>query len=794
MSLSNKNQGAPGKTVLTPQSPQPILAWQFESSNVESIEGLPPTLSTTGAYAAPTGGTITTVSNKRIHTFTTVGTSSITFLVPTTIQLLVVAGGGGGGANNASASAGGGGGSGEVYYSASTSVSAGTYTVTVGASGIAGISAGARDGGDGGDSVFNTIIAAGGGGGGGPGGALGGDGLPGGSGGGAGRGGSLGGASVTTAGGLGNAGGNNASAANYSGAGGGGSATAGTDASVSGSTPVPGGTGNAFSISGTSVTYAAGGTGGARAGVYTPVVGTNGLGEGGAGAPAGTGTAVNGAIGGSGVVIISYNAAVYPAPTYVTGKYGRAINFNNTLSLAGADPNCYMIYDISEFSLSTSSSTMSLWLNSGLTYPGTTGTTPFYINLQGSGYNGLYTSGTSSNITFRTSAPGAVNAGTFPGQTGVWGHHCAVFSNVGAGVSNTITYYYVNGSLVGSANNAIQTFTELRLGCQNSGSNGALCSIDDIRLFDTALSAAQVRAIAATQGMPSRQIISGATVFSQLSTAATSAAVGVYSLRAVNAVTARAIRILRKSDNAQQDFWADRLGNLLTAPITGRPLEAWLAGSAANVLTWYDQSSSGRNATGTAATLVKTSNVNQNWAINPTSGGLSVSGGAFLNGTDFTITCTTRRLGTQGNDGVYGYGANTSWVGQASVPTTYGNNTRFGLAMPNAGSTAVVFNDSSFSPAFSSNANVLPSAFVAATEPVVYTGVTLTAATQRMYINGTANGIPISTLTQVTANASAGFTIGSIGAYGNFLGEIGELLIFNTVLGVDDISKIYLVR
>jgi hypothetical protein len=63
-----------------------------------------------------------------------------------------------------------------------------------------------------------------------------------------------------------------------------------------------------------------------------------------------------------------------------------------------------------------------------------------------------------------------------------------------------------------------------------------------------------------------------------------------------------------------------------------------------------------------------------------------------------------------------------------------------------------------------------------------------------MYINGTANGAPISTLTQVTANASAGFTVGTIGFYGNFLGEIGELVIFNSALAPADISTLYSAR
>ena len=492
-------QGMPSRGGVTAQSPQPRLAWQFESSNVEYLTGLSPSLSTTGTYAAPTGGNITTVGGQRIHTFTTVGTTSITFLVPVTAQVLVVGGGGGGGANNGSASAGGGGGAGEMFLS-SYAINPGTYTVTVGNFGAGGV-APAGDGGDGGASVFGTTSANGGGGG--SGGGSGNDGHPGGSGGGCGRTTGVGGASVKTAGGLGNKGGDNANLSNYSGAGGGGSAGAGTAASASGTTPVPGGGGTSSSISGAAVTYASGGTGGARSGTYTPGAGTNGRGDGGDGAPVGTGANVNGARGGTGIVIISYNAAIYPAPTYVTGKYGQAINFNNTLSPAGADPNCYVTYDVSGYGLTSNATSLSLWLNSGLTYPNTTGT-PFYLNLQGASYNGIYTgSGSDLNINLRIGSR-PITVGSSPGQTGVWTHHCAVFSNVGAGTSNTITYYYVNASLIGSANNTIQNFTTLNLGCQGTGSNGALCSIDDVRLYNAALTASQVQAVYAAQGMPNR--------------------------------------------------------------------------------------------------------------------------------------------------------------------------------------------------------------------------------------------------------------------------------------------------
>jgi hypothetical protein len=195
---------------------------------------------------------------------------------------------------------------------------------------------------------------------------------------------------------------------------------------------------------------------------------------------------------------------LYPAPTYVAGKYGQAINFNNTLSASGQDPNCYVTYDVSAFNLSSNASSMSLWLNSGLAYPVTAGTNPFYINLQGANYNGLYTPSALSNISFRTGAAPAVTVGNGAAQTSIWNHYCAVFSNVGAGASNTITSYYVNGSIVGSANNSSQGFTTLNIGCQNTGTNGALCSIDDVRLFNVPLTAAQVQTVYAAQGMPNQ--------------------------------------------------------------------------------------------------------------------------------------------------------------------------------------------------------------------------------------------------------------------------------------------------
>ena len=124
------------------------------------------------AQATATGGTITTSGVYRIHTFTNVGTTS--FVVSggsqvsgTTLNcdVLVVAGGGSGGSR-----AGAGGGAGGLVYSNKT-LTAGTYSVTVGQGGAAVTDTKSPIvgyvGTNGSNSVFGDIPAAIGGGGGG---------------------------------------------------------------------------------------------------------------------------------------------------------------------------------------------------------------------------------------------------------------------------------------------------------------------------------------------------------------------------------------------------------------------------------------------------------------------------------------------------------------------------------------------------------------------------------------------------------------------------------------------------
>jgi hypothetical protein len=115
---------------------------------------------------AATGGTETTYSGYKVHTFFVAGNSSSTnnFVVTGVagnVDYLLVAGGGGGGGSYYAP----GGGAGGVLTAGSLSLSVGSYTIVVGDGGDGGSAASPYYGNDGDDSTFNGLTAVGGGGG-----------------------------------------------------------------------------------------------------------------------------------------------------------------------------------------------------------------------------------------------------------------------------------------------------------------------------------------------------------------------------------------------------------------------------------------------------------------------------------------------------------------------------------------------------------------------------------------------------------------------------------------------------
>ncbi|MDD5152621.1 MAG: hypothetical protein PHS95_01305 [Candidatus Pacebacteria bacterium] len=263
--------------------------------------------------------------------------SGWTFTTPARYVRVLVVGGGGGGA----AMTGGGGGAGGLLYDAVHAVPQSSYTVTVGSGGAGQVgSADPGNGSDGGNSIFDNLIAVGGGGAG----TNSGTGRLGGSGGGAGHNNTTGGSGTS---GQGNSGsGGNTTSPNYGAGGGGGAgASGGVPTNTTGGN---GGVGLAYSISGSSVYYAGGGGGGTYMG-GTPGVGGNG---GGGSAPAGNATPntggggggqinnlANGGNGGSGVVIISYptdgSAGINPASTTGGTKTTSGANTIHTFTSSG---------------------------------------------------------------------------------------------------------------------------------------------------------------------------------------------------------------------------------------------------------------------------------------------------------------------------------------------------------------------------------------------------------------------------------------------------------------------------
>ena len=228
-----------------------------------------------------TGGTITTVGNYKVHTFT----SSSTFTPngsASNIDIMIVAGGAGGGSN-----LGGGGGGGGMLVSTGVSVTAQAYTITIGAGGTSAQNTNRSGGGTNSTALGLTAI----GGGTATSASNGGVGGSGGSGGGA-----TGYGGFSTIGGSGTAGQGNdggygsGGAPRYGGGGGGGKTADGanggsTDATAGGD----GGDGGNLSYDGNNYYYAGGGGGGS----YTSCT----SGDGGIGGGAGGGAEASGGVG-----------------------------------------------------------------------------------------------------------------------------------------------------------------------------------------------------------------------------------------------------------------------------------------------------------------------------------------------------------------------------------------------------------------------------------------------------------------------------------------------------------------
>jgi hypothetical protein len=282
-----------------------VTAGNAVTINVTNSDGSISENQTTTAVALPSGGTITTSGNYRIHTFTSSGTFTNT-LSNLSVEYLVIAGGGSGGiADTGAVAYGGGGGAGGYRTNVSGQTSGGSSsaegsltlttgnkTVTIGAGGASVVSSDNATGIQGSNSVFDSITSIGGGGGGG-------NTTEGQSGGSGGGGMESNGTGRSGTSGQGTSGGSGSEDGNRGGGGGGAGTAGGTttggnglDSNITGSTVTRAGGGGSNSSGGTG--------GGGNAGNPAQAGDTN------KGSGGGAGYAVTGA-GGSGIVIVRYD-------------------------------------------------------------------------------------------------------------------------------------------------------------------------------------------------------------------------------------------------------------------------------------------------------------------------------------------------------------------------------------------------------------------------------------------------------------------------------------------------------
>ena len=155
--------------------------------------------------------------------------------------------------------------------------------------------------------------------------------------------------------------------------------------------------------------------------------------------------------------------------------------------------------------------------------------------------------------------------------------------------------------------------------------------------------------------------LTGTPLFSQLSAAAVASAMGAFSLRAVNGLSAKAVNIRNGTTSATQDFYADRLGNLLTAPVTGQTLSSWLAGATGYVATWYDQSGKGNHMSCSSTALQPKIDLVNNWIDFKTTAYFDTSANPTAGPSPwditkrYTVTCHHNTIGNN-NGGICGSG------------------------------------------------------------------------------------------------------------------------------------------
>ena len=272
----------------------------------------------------------------------------------------------------------------------------------------------------------------------------------------------------------------------------------------------------------------------------------------------------------------------------------------------------------------------------------------------------------------------------------------------------------------------------------------------------------------------------GTPLFSQLSPSAVASSVGAFSLRAVNGTSVKAVQVRNGTTSATQDFYADRLGNLLTAPVTGQSLANWLGGATGYVTTWYDQSGKGNDATqATAANqpVIQGATKGPGYMVNfnGTSQFVTLSASYdFLNNTNFTLNTVALRTATKAGTNFI-FGTNSATVNFQRLAIGFASDTQ---TAPLGNFTSVTGTEKII-PAYS------------ASDPVYY--ITGTVSPSRTgYTNDVVNGTNTNTgLATVPVGTTFSIGRGLSGGTWYYQGNLFELLIFTSALDQTQVTQVY---
>jgi hypothetical protein len=229
------------------------------------------------------------------------------------------------------------------------------------------------------------------------------------------------------------------------------------------------------------------------------------------------------------------------------------------------------------------------------------------------------------------------------------------------------------------------------------------------------------------------------------------------------------------------DFYADRLGNLLTAPVVGQTLQNWLGGATGYVTTWYDQSGAGNHATqATAANQPVISTATTPASVVFTGNG-TTSGQYLTTGNIPFSIATTGKFGVQyiiannvgGVLATIGSGARKWWLGNG-VASGAGEATQGNYP-------SLVGSGESYA--------ISGTAVTSAKTSVVYNSTA--SGSNFYYING--SSVSLSTNTKVWNSNQDGtypLQIGWSSTFSYYSGNLFEFIMTNTSFTASDIAVI----